>query len=63
MVPDPQFGWSKLAAGGLEVHHVPGDHIGILKEPHVQVLAEKLRDCLEQAQADDSTFKREKPNS
>lgn len=61
--PDSQFGWGKLAAGGLEVHHVPGDHLGILKQPHVRVLAEKLRDCLEQAQADDSTFNREKPNS
>jgi len=44
---DPQFGWGELAVGGLEVHDVPGDHIGILKEPHVQVLAERLRECLE----------------
>jgi thioesterase domain-containing protein/acyl carrier protein len=60
---DPQKAWGKLAAGGLEVHEVPGDHISLIKEPHVQVLAEKLRDCLERAQVDDSTFKREKPNS
>lgn len=39
---DPQFGWGELAAGGLEVHHVPGDHIGILKEPHVRIMATKL---------------------
>jgi thioesterase domain-containing protein len=37
----------------LEVYHVPGDHIGILKEPHVGVLATNLKACLERAQADD----------
>jgi aspartate racemase len=50
---DSQWGWGSLAAGGLEVYHVPGDHIGILKEPHVGVLATNLRACLERAQADD----------
>ncbi|MDP8963997.1 MAG: thioesterase domain-containing protein, partial [Cyanobacteriota bacterium] len=50
---DAQWGWGSLAAGGLEVHHVPGDHIGILKEPHVQVLATNLRACLERTQVDD----------
>jgi aspartate racemase len=50
---DSQWGWGSLAAGGLEVHHVPGDHIGILKEPHVRVLATNLRACLERAQVDD----------
>ncbi len=47
----PQL-WGSLAAGGLEVHAVPGDHISILQKPHVQVLAAKLRACLEQAQTD-----------
>lgn len=49
---DSQFGWGELAAGGLEVHHVPGNHLGILKEPDVRVLAEKLQECLERVQAD-----------
>ena len=39
---DPQLGWGKFAAGELEIHDVPGDHIGILQEPNVKVLAEKL---------------------
>lgn len=56
---DPQFGWGKLAAGGLEVHNVPGDHIGILKEPNVQVMATKLRASFEQAQVDDLALMRE----
>jgi aspartate racemase len=48
---DPQLCWGELAAGGLECHEVPGTHLGMLQEPHVQVLAEKLKDCLDKAQA------------
>jgi thioesterase domain-containing protein/acyl carrier protein len=40
---EPGLGWTKLAAGGLEIHEIPGDHHGILKEPNVQLLAEKLK--------------------
>ena len=31
--------WRELAAGGLEVHRVPGDHLGVLRPPQVAVLA------------------------
>ncbi len=44
------YGWQNLAAGGVEIHDIPGDHLGILAEPNVQVLGEKLSKCLEQAQ-------------
>jgi amino acid adenylation domain-containing protein len=44
---DNRLGWEKLAAGGLEVHSVPGTHISIREEPQVAILAEKLRGCLE----------------
>ncbi len=44
---DPYFGWRKLLTGRCETHEVPGDHIGILHEPNVAVLAEKLRACLQ----------------
>ncbi|MBI3795709.1 MAG: amino acid adenylation domain-containing protein [Deltaproteobacteria bacterium] len=40
--------WERLAQGGIEVHEVPGGHT-ILAEPGVQVLAEKLRACLDVA--------------
>jgi acyl-CoA synthetase (AMP-forming)/AMP-acid ligase II/thioesterase domain-containing protein len=40
---DPGLGWAGLAAAGLTVHEVPGDHQGILKDPNVQVLARELR--------------------
>jgi aspartate racemase len=49
---DPDLGWSELAPGGLEIHDVPGDNFNMLEEPHVQVLAEKLRDCIDRVQAD-----------
>ncbi|MDZ8087685.1 MAG: amino acid adenylation domain-containing protein [Nostoc sp. DedQUE12b] len=47
----PQFGWDEVVVGGLDIHYLPGSHLDILKEPHVQVLAEKLRNCLTQAQS------------
>ncbi|WP_071191495.1 non-ribosomal peptide synthetase [Trichormus sp. NMC-1] len=38
--------WEEIAAGGLEIHDIPGNHDSIMAEPHVSVLAQKLRDCL-----------------
>ncbi|MBD2596806.1 amino acid adenylation domain-containing protein [Nostoc spongiaeforme FACHB-130] len=48
----PCRGWSAMAKQGVEIHEVPGTHLGMLGEPGVQMLAEKLRFCLEEAQAD-----------
>ena len=46
----PDVGWRKYALGGLEVEDVPGgDHRTILHEPHVNVLAEKLRRAMDGA--------------
>jgi len=42
-------GWSQLAAGGVEVREIPGDHINIIKDPYVRTLAAELRDCIEQS--------------
>jgi amino acid adenylation domain-containing protein len=47
---EPVWNWSQLSAQPVEIHQVSGDHITIMVEPHVRVLADKLRDCLEQAQ-------------
>jgi thioesterase domain-containing protein len=47
---DPQLGWGKWAQGGVEVHLVPAGHLDMVLEPHVAVLAEKLRACLRSAQ-------------
>jgi thioesterase domain-containing protein len=47
---DPVLGWSGMAAGGIEVHQLPGDHNMYWREPATAaVLARKLRACLEQA--------------
>ena len=43
---DPYMGWQGLAAE-MEVHVIPGDRYTIFKEPNVQVLAERLSDCLD----------------
>jgi thioesterase domain-containing protein/acyl carrier protein len=39
---DPLMGWGDLAQDGVEVVEVPGDHISMLEEPNVSVLAERL---------------------
>jgi amino acid adenylation domain-containing protein len=49
-------GWRALAGGGIEVHEIPGSHLDIIKEPHVQELARKLSSCLARAQAGDSAL-------
>ena len=41
------YGWQDLARGGVEVHYIPGSHRGILQEPNVALLAEKLRNCID----------------
>lgn len=40
--PDCKLDWQTLAGGNLVIYDVPGDHLGILSEPHVQVLAQKI---------------------
>jgi len=45
----PTLGWSELVSGQIETHIVPGDHISMLTQPHVQLLANKLTDCIDRA--------------
>ncbi|MDZ7959045.1 MAG: amino acid adenylation domain-containing protein [Aulosira sp. DedQUE10] len=49
---DPNMGWSKLALGGLDIQHVPGNHFSIFNEPYVKSLSEKMKACLEKAIAE-----------
>jgi len=53
---DPTLGWSEWAAGGAEVHVVPGNHATMVYRPHVEVLAETLRACLDQVRAAEEWF-------
>jgi thioesterase domain-containing protein/acyl carrier protein len=39
---DPQLGWGRLAAGGVEIHRIPSYDGTLFLEPHVRVLAEEL---------------------
>jgi amino acid adenylation domain-containing protein len=50
---EPDLGWGELAAGGIEIHQVSGDHHSIVHGRHVWNLAERLRACLDAAQAVD----------
>ncbi len=43
------LGWGKVAAGGMDVYDVPGDHHSMWAEPHIRVLATKLEACLQEA--------------
>ncbi|MGB3514351.1 MAG: AMP-binding protein [Microcoleaceae cyanobacterium] len=46
---DMAWGWSNLAKGGLEIHKISGHHLNILRQPYVEIVAQKLKICLEQA--------------
>ena len=50
--PSQTLGWSKLSAKEVELHHLPGHHFDILREPHVQFLASRLQACIDQVQAE-----------
>ncbi|BAY78555.1 amino acid adenylation domain-containing protein [Nostoc linckia NIES-25] len=46
---DSTWGWSEYSCEPVNIHFVPGNHITMMAEPHVQVLAEQLKDCIQQA--------------
>jgi acyl transferase domain-containing protein/thioesterase domain-containing protein/acyl carrier protein len=47
---DELLGWGGMAAGGIEIQDVTGNHLDMLSEPNVRMLSEKLRACLDRAQ-------------
>ena len=46
---DEQHGWGRFVRGGVDVELCPGNHTSMCAEPHVQVLAAKLRASLDAA--------------
>lgn len=52
---DTRLGWCDVAAGGLEVHMIPGDHMSMLEPANAEVLAEKLTSCLRRASGASAT--------
>lgn len=47
---NPQLGWDELTVEPVEIYSLPGNHYTMLANPHVQVLAEQLSRCLDEAQ-------------
>jgi amino acid adenylation domain-containing protein len=46
---DPTFGWAQWSALPVDVLHVPGDHVSMLKEPNVREVAARLRAAVDRA--------------
>ena len=46
ILEDPALGWGAFASAPVEVCRVPGDHLTMMAEPHVRVLAARLAACL-----------------
>jgi thioesterase domain-containing protein len=46
---DPTEGWHRYA-GSLDIHLVPGNHSSLLREPHLAILADEVKNCLKAAQ-------------
>ncbi|MCW6050713.1 amino acid adenylation domain-containing protein [Lyngbya sp. CCAP 1446/10] len=47
---DRELGWGEVVAGGIEINEIPSDHLGMLQEPHVRILGEKLQAAVDRAQ-------------
>jgi thioesterase domain-containing protein/non-ribosomal peptide synthetase component F len=49
---DPEYthntalGWELAARQGVAVHHVPGDHLSFMRQPHVREVADQLKKYL-----------------
>ena len=53
-IKDPQLGWGEVALGGVEIINCPGDHVSMLTDPHVETVANKLRQAIAGALHPDS---------
>ncbi|MEH2062640.1 MAG: amino acid adenylation domain-containing protein [Nostoc sp.] len=51
LLEDLAWGWSAFSSEPVDVQFVPGSHVTMMTQPHVQVLAERLKACIEQVQA------------
>jgi len=48
---DPSLGWGQMASEPVAVHYVPGFHDTIMFEPNVEILAAKLKACINRVEA------------
>jgi thioesterase domain-containing protein len=54
IMSDPTLGWGNVAKRGVDLYVVPGNHVTMIAKPNIKILAERLKHCLDQAQANDS---------
>jgi amino acid adenylation domain-containing protein len=59
MEQDPTMGWGGLAASGVRVIDVPGNHQTMVNRPHVETLALKIKDCLNETETTAGKFDEE----
>jgi thioesterase domain-containing protein len=45
---DPDLGWKPYLKDGLTIYDVPGDHLGILQEPNVGAIGNRMKLLLEE---------------
>jgi len=45
---DESWGWSQFSSEPVDIQLVPGNHVSMMTQPHVQVLAERLNACMKQ---------------
>jgi amino acid adenylation domain-containing protein len=57
------YGWSKIAMGGVDVKIIPGNHHTMLVEPSVRIVAHELCRALDKAQSDSLQASPERPLS
>ena len=50
LAQDSTLGWDQFSSQPVNVYCTPGDHVSMMLEPNVQVLAKQLKMCLEKAQ-------------
>ena len=48
---DPMLGWGEVLTGPLEFIELPSNAGGLFMEPYVQVMAEKLKERIDEAAA------------
>ncbi len=48
----PNLGWDGLATGGIDIQDIPGTHLDLFAEPHIKILAAKLKSCIDKAVAE-----------
>lgn len=46
---DPELGWGAWAAGGVEVHWIPGEHNTLIESPNVEAVGRILMECIAEA--------------